>query len=148
MFCLIASPLTNMFYSGLNLISTYKDYRFKHTIEESVETIKKGESIIIYPEDSSKGYLDQLEGFHAGFVVLCQACLNKGIDVPIYVAYYNKKQRKYMIDKPVMFSSLCEKYKTKQEIAKVLCEACNKLGILSNQNQSADEVENEVEKLA
>ena len=28
LFCLIASPLTNLFYSGLDLISTYKDGRF------------------------------------------------------------------------------------------------------------------------
>ena len=32
LFCLIASPLTNLFYKGLNLISTYKDKRFIKTI--------------------------------------------------------------------------------------------------------------------
>ena len=31
-FCLIAAPLTNMFYRGLNLISTFTDGRFKKTI--------------------------------------------------------------------------------------------------------------------
>ena len=128
MFCLIASPLTNMFYKGLRLISTYRDHRLKHTIEESVEAIKSGESIIIYPEDSTKGYLDELEGFHAGFVLLAKTCLSKGIDVPIYVSYYNKKQKKYMIDKPVKYSELVEKYQTKEEICKALCVRCNELG--------------------
>ena len=32
LFCLIASPLTYMFYRGINLISTYRDIRFKKTI--------------------------------------------------------------------------------------------------------------------
>ena len=128
MFCLIASPLTNIFYKGLRLISTYRDHRLKHTIEESVEAIKSGESIVIYPEDSTKGYLDELEGFHAGFVLLAKTCLSKGIDVPIYVTYYNKKQKKYMIDKPVKYSELVEKYQTKEEICKALCVRCNELG--------------------
>jgi len=134
MFCLIASPLTNIFYKGLRLISIYKDYRLKHTIEESVEAIKSGESIVIYPEDSTKGYLDELEGFHAGFVLLAKTCLNKGIDVPIYVSYYNKKQKKYMIDKPVKYSELVNKYQTKEEISKALCVRCNELGkMIENQ---------------
>ena len=128
MFCLIASPLTNMFYKGLRLISTYKDHRFRHTIEESIESIKSGESIVIYPEDSTKGYLDELEGFYAGFVLFAKACLSKGIDVPIYVSYYNKKAKKYLIDKPIKFSELANKYSTKEEICKALCLRCNELG--------------------
>ena len=39
------------------------------TIKESQETLKNGESIVIYPEDSKKGYLKELEGFFAGFAV-------------------------------------------------------------------------------
>ena len=132
LFCLIASPLTNLFYKGLRLISTYRDHRFRHTIEESFEAIKQGESILIYPEDSTKGYLDELEGFHAGFVLLAKACLAKGVDVPIYVAYYNKNQKKYIIDKPVKFSELNYKYQTKEEIAKALCVRCNELGKMLN----------------
>ena len=147
MFCLLASPLTNMFYKGLRLISTYRDHRFKHTIEESIESLKSGESIVIYPEDSTKGYLDELEGFHAGFVVLCKTCLTKGIDVPIYVSYYNKKQKKYIIDKPIKFSELANKYSTKEEIANALCLRCNELGKMFddktsnlNQNENVDKL--------
>lgn len=41
LFCLLATPLTNLFYKGLNLISTYRDARFIKTINESIETLKK-----------------------------------------------------------------------------------------------------------
>lgn len=128
LFCIVASPLTNLFYSGLNLISTYKDVRFMKTIRESVEAIKDGNSIVIYPEDSKNGYLETLEGFYAGFVLLAEACYKEGIDVPIYVSYFKKKERIYIIDKPVMYSELYEKYKDKKLIAKVLCDRCNEIG--------------------
>ena len=39
LFCLIASPLTNLFYKGLNLISTYHDSRLRNTISKSVDAI-------------------------------------------------------------------------------------------------------------
>lgn len=127
-FCLIASPLTNLFYSGLNLISTYKDSRFVKTIKESYATLTDGENIIIYPEDSTNGYLAQLEGFHAGFAMLCEYCKRKGYDVPIYVTYFKKDMNIYVIDKPVMYSELSAGEESKEEIAKKLCERCNELG--------------------
>ena len=128
LFCLIASPLTNLFYSGLDLISTYKDGRFIKTIRESVETVKQGDNIVIFPEMSDKGYLAELEGFHAGFVVLAEKCRKEGIDVPVCVSYYRKDINTYIFDAPVKYSELLEKYKTRDEIAKQLCLRCNELG--------------------
>ena len=128
LFCLIASPLTNLFYKGLNLISTYKDARFIKTIRESVSAIKNGENIVVYPENSKNGYLKELEGFFAGFVLLAEACKKEGIDVPIYVTYLKKSESVYVVDKPVMYSQLCSSGKDKSEIAAELCERCNELG--------------------
>lgn len=128
LFCLLASPLTYIFYKGLNLISTYKDARFSRTIKESIEAIKKGENIVIYPEYSEKGYLAQLEGFFAGFVVLADACKKKGIDVPIYVTYFRKSDKVYIIDKPVLYSELSSNGENKNEVADKLRLRCNELG--------------------
>lgn len=130
LFCLIASPLTNLFYKGLDLISTYKDVRFIKTIRESTSAIKNGESIVIYPENSKNGYLAELEGFYAGFVLLAEACKKEGIDIPIYVAYFKKKEKQYIIDAPIMYSQLSKKGNSKEEIAKLLCARCNELGKL------------------
>ncbi len=128
LFCLIASPLTLLFYSGLNLISTYRDINIVKTVRESIEALKAGENIIIYPEDSTKGYLEELEGFHEGFTLLADVCLHKGIDVPIFVSYYRKKDNTYIIDKPVLYSELSRGGKSRSEIAKQLCTRCNELG--------------------
>lgn len=131
LFCLIASPITNIFYKGLNLISTYRDARFVKTIHESIDALRCGENIVIFPEDSTNGYLDTLEGFHAGFVMLAEVAYKRGIDVPIYVTYFNKKKLKYMVDAPVYYSSLAQNGRSRKEIAKMLLDRCNELGKMS-----------------
>ncbi|MBO7304774.1 MAG: hypothetical protein J6V09_06090 [Clostridia bacterium] len=128
LFCLIASPLTNMFYKGINLISTYRDIRFKKTVSDSITTLEAGQSIIIFPEVSDKGYLDVLEGFHEGFTVLGSILLKKGMDMPITVAYYRKKEKKYVVDKPIMLSELFGEGVSRAEMAQRLCDRCNELG--------------------
>lgn len=128
LFCLIASPLTAMFYSGLNLISTYSDIRFRTTISQSMMALEQGHSLVIYPEDSTNGYLDELEGFHGGFLMMGEICLRRGIDFPIAVAYYKKSERRYVVDKPIMVSRLLAGGRNRDEVAAELCDRCNYLG--------------------
>jgi hypothetical protein len=82
-------------------------------------------NIVIFPEDSSEGYFDNLKSFYAGFAVLAKACYKKGIDVPMYVLYYHKKCKTYVVDKPVMFSKFIEEGFDKHKIAEVLCNRAN-----------------------
>ncbi|MBQ7880085.1 MAG: hypothetical protein IJ317_05495 [Clostridia bacterium] len=128
LFCLIASPITNLFYKGLNLISTYRDSRFLKTIRESVKAIQDGDNVVIYPEVSDKGYLAELEGFHSGFALFADACYRKGIDVPIYVSYFQKSKLVFVVDKPVRWSELIATGATRKEITEKLLERCNELG--------------------
>lgn len=146
LFCLLASPLTNMFYSGFNLISTYKDARFMKTIRESEQAIKKGESVVIFPEDSTNGYLSELEGFHPGFVMLAEILLKKGIDVPVYVTYFKKQEKIYVIDKPVKYSELVKKYETREKIADELRLRCNELGKMSFEQDFVEKLKQEQKK--
>ena len=127
-FCLLASPLTNLFYSGFDLISTYRDARVIKTVRESIAALKSGDNIVIFPEDSTNGYLPELEGFHEGFVLLGEVALKQGLDLPIYVSYFCKSDCTYIFDAPVKFSELSEKYGSRAEIAKYLCNRCNELG--------------------
>ncbi len=128
LFCLIASPLTWLFYAGFDLISTYKDTRLVKTLRESVAALKSGDNIVVFPEDSTNGYLAELEGFHLGFVLLAEVCKKQGLDLPIYVSYFRKSDKTYIFDAPVKYSELSAKYKTRSEIAKYLCDRCNELG--------------------
>ena len=130
LFCLIASPLTNLFYKGLNLISTYKDTRFFKTIRESLEAVKNGESIVVYPEDSAKGYLAQLEGFFAGFIVFAESAYRKGIDIPIVVSYFKINEKIFVFDKPIKYSELMAECESKEKAIEKLLNRCNALGTM------------------
>lgn len=146
LFCIIASPLTYLFYSGLNLISTYRDSRLRNTIRESIEAIKEGQNIVIYPEDSTKGYLAELEGFHAGFILLADALVKAGIDATIYVSYYRKSDNTYIFDKSILYSELTKLGLSRDEISEKLCLRCNELGkMYASESPSEEEMETQTE---
>lgn len=140
LFCLIASPLTNLFYKGLNLISTYKDARFLKTMRESLDAINNKESIVVFPEDSAKGYLAQLEGFFAGFAVFAEHALKRGIDLPVVVSYFRKNQKIFVFDKPIKYSELIEKYGDKEKAIEYLLNRCNELGVMDLREYLKEEV--------
>lgn len=145
LFCLLASPLTNLFYKGLKLISTYHDANFFHTIKESFVAIEKGENIVIFPEKSPDGYEAELRGFYAGFVVFAQYCYKKGIDTPIYVSYFKKKERVYIFDEPIMFSELKSKFDNRDQMAEYLLDRCNKLGQIDLNNENHNDEKDKTE---
>ncbi len=125
--CLVVSPLTYLFYKGLNLISTYRDHRFKNSIEESINTLQDKNNIIIFPEDSSEGYFDKLKMFYSGFMLLAQACYKMGMDLPIFVTYYKKEENVFIVDKPVKYSELIKDGDDRDTIANMLCDRANEL---------------------
>ena len=98
------------------------------TVRKSIQAIKKGDSIVVFPEDSKNGYLSELEGFFGGFVVLAEVCKRRGIDLPIYVTYFKKTEKQYIIDKPVFYSQLTANGETREQVAKRLLQRCNELG--------------------
>ncbi len=123
----IAAPLLRMFYRGLNLIPTYTDYRLRQTMRVSDETLNKNETIIIFPEDSHDGYHDELTKCFPGFALLASIQLKKDRDLPIYLAYYRKKDKAFVIDKPVMYSTLEKTCADKYHMADYICERLNTL---------------------
>ncbi|MBQ2719760.1 MAG: hypothetical protein IJF73_06815 [Clostridia bacterium] len=130
LFCLLASPLTYIFYRGLRLISTYHDARLIKTLNESLAALREGDNIVIFPEDSSEGYLDELKGFFGGFLMLADHALRRGIDAPIYVTYFRKRDLVYFIDKPILYSELRADGASREELAERLVKRCNALGKL------------------
>jgi hypothetical protein len=88
-------------------------------------------NVVIFPEISDKGYLDVLEGFHGGFALLLEFCQKRGVDVPIFVTYYNKENQAHVVDKPILYSELSKKYPSREEQAAYLCARCNRMGEIS-----------------
>ena len=134
LFCLLATPLTRMFYIGLDLISTYGDVRFKNTLTQSIAALKKNHTLVIFPENSSKGYFRELVGFHQGALMLLELCRKNKLDVPVHVAYYKKDTKQYVIDAPITVSQLLGQGLSRAELAQKLCDRCNTLGKMELQN--------------
>lgn len=128
LFCLIATPLTYMFYKGINLISSYGDIRFKRTLKESLATLESGHTVVIFPEKSDNGYLKELTGFYPGAVMLFQYCQKYGLNVSVHVAYLKKETRQYVFDAPVYINDLLALGLSRTELAERLCQRCNELG--------------------
>ena len=128
LFCLLASPLTMIFYRGLELIPTYPDVRFKNTLSQSIGILKKGHTLVVFPEDSSEGYHKELKAFLPGAIMLLEQCRRNGLDVPVYVAYYQKDRRVHVFDEPVTVNALLEQGLARKELAAQLCARCNELG--------------------
>lgn len=129
-FCLIAAPLLNLFYKGLRLIPTYNDVRLKNTLKTSLQEMQDGSNVIIFPEDSHDGYHDKLKGFYAGFSTLANLCLKHGIDTPVYLAYYNRHNKTFTFDKPILYSELKSLSLNKNQLSKKLLDRMNELGTL------------------
>lgn len=123
----LVAPFANIFYKGLQLISTYKDVRFKTTLKNSYKTIKNGYNLVIFPEDSSNGYFDDLKHFFAGFVVLCEYCLKRNLDLNIYTSYFIKKENSYIVGKVVKFSQIKKQFKDRNVIAEFMLNQVNGL---------------------
>ena len=135
LFCLVASPLTHLFYKGLNLISTYPDIRLRHTFEESLATLEEHQSIVIFPEDSNNGYFDELTQFFKGFIAFGDYALKHGLDLPVYICYLERKQHRHIVDAPVKFSELKARYNSRNEFAAAVCARCNELGRMAREHK-------------
>ena len=83
--------------------------------------------MVIFPEDSSNGYFDNLKHFFAGFVVLCEYCLKRDIDLNIYVSYFVKKDNTYIVGKAVKFSEIKKQFNDRYQIAEHMLKQANQL---------------------
>ena len=60
--------------------------------------------------------------------MLASICYKKGMDLSVYISYYRKSERLYVVDKPFKISELFEEGLSREEMAKKLCDRCNELG--------------------
>ena len=116
------------FYRGMRVIPTWHDARLMKTVVKSVDLLKEGTPILIFPEDSGDGYHDVLTGFLAGFVTLAETYYKKtGQRVPVYPVYYHKKANAMVIGEPRFVQDFAERGMTREQIAAEFCKIVNGL---------------------
>lgn len=127
-FAFFAAPFVSLFFTGLKPVPTYRDASgFIRTVRESCDTVTGGRSILLFPEDSSHGYAKRLGTIHSGFVVFCERMLRKGVDLPVFVAFYSKKKRVILVDAPIRYSALRESCRDRDAVADALRVRLNEL---------------------
>ena len=115
-------------YKGMRVLPTYTDARFLNTLRYSISVLEQGASVMIYPEDSNKGYFDVLTRFFTGFVMLSEEYYHKhGISLPIYPVHYSVKKRIMVIGKPSYVQDLIKQGMNRYEIAEYFCNEVNQL---------------------
>lgn len=106
----IVCVVSKAYYSGMGLISSYPDIRLTRTIRESIDYLKQNVSIVIYPENSEKGYMTELSEVYGGFAMLAKTYFRRyKKDLPIYAVYFNPETACMVVDKPTYLQSLTAK---------------------------------------
>ena len=124
----IVAPLMAFYLSGWELIPSYTDMRLSKTIKTTIDVLKKDCSVLIFPENSSQGYFNELSSIHPGFCVAGEAALKNGIDVDMVFAYLNNGEKyRLIIDSPVKYSELKERFGSRDAIVDFACRRINEL---------------------
>lgn len=115
------------FYKGMKMVPTYPDMRLVRTVKKSVEILGEA-SLMIFPEDSSKGYYEEMQKFLPGFVVVAEQFYRKnGQDIPIRPAYYSKERRLILVGEPCFLQDLKAQGLDREGIADALKVKVNAL---------------------
>ena len=123
----IVGPLVNAYYRGLRLLPTYHDQRLLTTVKLTTEEYKSGKDIIIYPEDSSTGYKDEIEKFFSGFASFLGMMYRNGYDIPVMVTYFDRRRNTFIFSGVTNYSVLLEEYKTNEAITEAMRKKMNSL---------------------
>lgn len=115
-------------YKGMKIIGTYTDMRLLSTVRNSMGVLDEGASVIIYPEDSSEGYFDEVRSAFPGFVMLAETYYKKkGEDVPVIPAYISTQKKRFIVGEPKYVHELQKSGLSRQEVADVFKDEINKL---------------------
>lgn len=115
-------------YRGIKVIGTYTDMRLLTTVRNSMQVLNSGASVIIFPEDSSEGYFDEVRSAFGGFVALAETYYNKfGEDVPVIPAYVSTKKRRLILGTPSYVREMSLSGMKNQEIADKIKDEINNL---------------------
>ena len=119
------------FYRGMKVLPTYTDNRLKSTIQVSMDALDQNMSVMIFPEDSNKGYFNEMTGAFPGFIMLAEQYFKRtGEDVPIVPVHYQKKTGELLIGHPLYVQELkasVEGGLTRQQLADIFKDEINGL---------------------
>lgn len=116
------------FYKGMRVLPTWHDARMFQTVSNSVDVLKDGTSVLIFPENSEEGYQEIMSEFHPGFVTLAESYFKKtNQDVPVYPVYYHDETAVMVIGEPCYVQDYVKQGLNRKQIAEELRKKVNEL---------------------
>lgn len=114
----VFSPISKTIYRSIGLIPTYTDARFITSVKTSCRILDDNHPILIFPEDSTEGYVNPPQAFNKGFITMAKLYAKlRGEDLPVYPVYLlNEKKRKMVIAPPIYVSKLLKEGVSEDEI--------------------------------
>lgn len=119
---------SKFFYKGMKFLPTYPDMRLVKTVKKSVEVLNDDTALMIFPENSDKGYNAEMQSFFSGFVLVMENYFKRGgEDVPVRAVYYHKKKRIMVVGESVYLSDFTKEGLNRNEIAEIMKDKMNAL---------------------
>lgn len=108
--------ISGYIYKNNGVIATFTNASLKDTMKRSISKLEQGENILIFPEDSSKGYFEVLTKYYPGFAMLSKLYFKKTqADLPVYPIYISKKKKIIIIGKPLFINKMLNEQKLSLE---------------------------------
>lgn len=119
---------SRMVYRGVKVIGSYQDARLLRTLRDSETVLNDNAAVLVFPENSDGGYLEEMTEFHPGFVLLAQYYYQRtGEDVPVYPCYYHVKNRVIAVGESMSVNELLKSGFSKEQVAEIVKDKVNSL---------------------
>lgn len=128
-FIKIIAPFVAHEFNGLNAIGVYKDARIMVTFKHTVELLKQGEHIIIFPEKHSP-YNNVINDFQDKFIDVARLYYKTtGKEVNFVPTYIAPRLKTVVFGRPIAFNAKIDVNVLREEIGKYLKEEITNLAL-------------------
>lgn len=120
--------ISKLLYNSVGLIGTYQDTRLLKTMRDSTKVLDENMPLLIFPEDSTLGYLEPPESFNKGYLTMSKLYYKlRKVDLPIYPMYYSKKKALFVVGEPIYYNKLIEEGFNEDQINNQVLDAVTRL---------------------
>ncbi|WP_274893213.1 hypothetical protein [Thermoanaerobacterium sp. R66] len=125
----IIDPICISIMDYLNAIPVYKgSQKISETILLTLDRLKEGHNILIFPEDRNKKYNDVIDKFNTGFINVAKMYYKEyGGLISFYPVCVNKSQNRIFIGKKIVYDPNISYKSEKERIANYLMESISKM---------------------
>ncbi|MDI3312157.1 MAG: hypothetical protein QJR05_12135 [Thermoanaerobacterium sp.] len=125
----IIDPICISIMKYLNAIPVYKEsQKISDTILMTLDRLKEGHNILIFPEDRNKKYNDVLNKFNTGFINVAKMYYKEcGGLISFYPVCVNKSQNRIFIGKKIVYDPNISYKIERERIANYLMESISKM---------------------